>query len=154
ERMRSDVSVPEGAPGAPIPAPMARRSDAGNALVVALLILMVLTSAGVAYVAVTKSEKQIAGNAATSAQALYAAGSGIAEGLHRMSSPAESTVYIGPPAGPVAGWGRYIVMTAGASALDPDGPALESDGLDNNGNGIVDEPGERYPELMTKQTVN
>jgi hypothetical protein len=44
-------------------------------------------------------------------------------------------------------------MAAGASALDPDGPALESDGLDNNGNGIVDEAGERYPEVLTKQTL-
>ena len=36
--------------------------QSGNAMVIALLVLMVMTSVGVAYVAVTKSEKQIAGN--------------------------------------------------------------------------------------------
>ncbi|MGE5176805.1 MAG: PilX N-terminal domain-containing pilus assembly protein [Hyphomicrobiales bacterium] len=128
----------------------------GNALVVALLVLMVLTSAGVAFIAVTKSEKQIAGNEMTSTQAMYAAEAGIAEGLHRMSFPAESTNYIGPPnpGSPSPGWGRYIVMTSGASLLDPDRAALASDGLDNNGNSTVDEPGEAYPEVLTKQVVN
>jgi hypothetical protein len=132
----------------------ATSGDSGNAMVVALLVLLVLTTAGVAYVAVTKSEKQIAGNSMTAAQALYAAEAGITEGLHRMAFPAESSSYIGPAAGPVAGWGRYIVIAPGRSALDPDGPALEHDGLDNNENGLIDEPGERYPEVLTKQTVN
>src|SRR6267154_843273 len=50
--------------------------------------------------------------------------------------------------------GRYIVISPGRSALDPDGPALEHDGLDNNENGLIDEPGERYPEVLTKQVVN
>jgi hypothetical protein len=123
-------------------------------MVVALLVLLVLTTAGVAYIAVTKSEKQIAGNSMTAAQALYAAEAGITEGLHRMSFPEESLSYIGPAAGPVAGWGRYIVIAPGRSALDPDGPNLEHDGLDNNENGLIDEPGERYPEVLTKQTVD
>jgi hypothetical protein len=114
----------------------------------------VLTTAGVAYVAVTKSEKQIAGNSMTAAQALYAAEAGITEGLHRMAFPAESLNYIGPAAGPVPGWGRYIVIANGRSALDPDGPTFETDGMDNNENGLTDEPGERYPEVLTKQTVN
>jgi hypothetical protein len=123
-------------------------------MVVSLLVLLVLTTAGVAYVAVTKSEKQISGNSMTAAQALYAAEAGITEGLHRMAFPAESLNYIGPAAGPVAGWGRYIVIANGRSALDPDGPTFETDGMDNNENGFVDEPGERYPEVLTKQTVN
>jgi hypothetical protein len=129
-------------------------TDAGNALVVALLVLMVLTSAGVAYVAVTKSEKQIAGNAMTASQAMYAAEAGIAEGLHRMAFPAESLNYIGPPALPTAGWGRYIVLANGNSALDPGRAALASDGMDNDGDTFVDESGETYPEVLTKQTVN
>jgi len=128
--------------------------QAGNAMIVALLILLVLTTAGVAYVAVTKSEKQIAGNTMIATQALYAAEAGITEGLHRMSFPAESTNYIGPAGNPVAGWGRYIVIANGASALDPNGPALEHDGMDNNENGLVDEAGERYPEVLTRQVVN
>jgi hypothetical protein len=133
---------------------VAPRSESGNALVIALLVLMVLTSAGVAYVAVTKSEKQIAGNTMTASQAMYAAEAGIAEGLHRMAFPAESLNYVGPPGLPYAGWGKYIVLTSGASLLDPNRAALASDGLDNDGDGFVDESGEAYPEVLTKQTVN
>ncbi len=44
------------------------------------------------------------------------------------------------------GWGRYLVARAGASAGDPEAPALERDGADNDGDGLVDEPGERFPE--------
>ncbi len=131
----------------------AARPDAGNVMVVALLILVVLTAAGVTYIAITKSEKQIAGNAMSSSQALYAAESGVTEGLRRMSSPSDSVNYIGPPGAAVPGWGRYIVLYPGASSLDPDGPALEHDGMDNNGDGQIDEPGERYPEILTKQTL-
>lgn len=131
-----------------------RRGDSGNAMVVALLVLLVLTTAGITYVAVTKSEKQIAGNSMTASQALYVAEAGITEGLHRMAFPAESLNYIGPPGTPVAGWGRYIVLVSGASALDPDRAALATDGMDNNENGLVDEPNERYPEVLTKQAIN
>jgi type IV pilus assembly PilX-like protein len=133
---------------------IAPRTESGNALVIALLVLMVLTSAGVAFVAVTKSEKQIAGNTMTASQAMYAAEAGIAEGLHRMAFPAESLNYIGPSGLPYAGWGKYIVLRSGASLLDPNRGALASDGLDNDNDGFVDESGEAYPEVLTKQTVN
>jgi hypothetical protein len=132
----------------------ARPSDSGNALVVALLVLMVMTSAGVAYIAVTKSEKQIAGNAMTASQAMYAAEAGLAEGLNRMAFPAETLIYVGPTTTPVAGWGKYIVLTNGASLLDPNGAALATDGKDNDNDGFIDESGERYPEVLTKQTVD
>ncbi len=149
------MTTPRRLPGCTArPAMQASRVESGNAMVVALLVLMVLTSAGVAYVAITKSEKQISGNAMSSSQALYAAESGITEGLRRMAFPADSAVYMGPPGPAVAGWGRYIVLANGASALDPDGPALEHDGMDNNGNAQIDEAGERYPEILTKQTVS
>lgn len=128
--------------------------EKGNAMVIALLVLMVMTSVGVAYVAVTKSEKQIAGNSMRSTQAMYAAEAGIAEGLHRMAFPAESTNYIGPAGLPTAGWGKYIVLAAGASLLDTDAGSLATDGLDNDGDTFVDEPGERYPEVLTKQTIS
>ena len=131
-----------------------REGEAGNALVVSLLVLMVLTSAGVAYIAVTKSEKQIAGNAMRASQAMYAAEAGLTEGLHRMAFPAESLNYIGPPGIPTAGWGRYIVITNGASILDPGRAALASDGLNNDADASTDESGETYPEVLTKQTVN
>jgi len=128
--------------------------QSGNAMVIALLVLMVMTSVGVAYVAVTKSEKQIAGNSMTATQAMYAAEAGIAEGLHRMAFPAESTNYIGPAGLPTAGWGKYIVLANGASLLDPGAAALATDGLDNDGDTFVDESGERYPEVLTKQTIS
>jgi len=132
----------------------ARRGDSGNAMVVALLVLMVLTTAGVAYIAVTKSEKQIAGNSMIATQALYAAEAGITEGLHRMAYPAESTTYIGPAGAPAPGWGRYIVLANGASAFDPDRAAQASDGMDNDEDGLIDEPNEHYPEVLTRQTLD
>ena len=120
-------------------------------MVVALLVLMILSAAAVAYVAVTKSEKQISSNSAIATGAFYTAEAGLTEGLYRMSYATDSVNYIGP-ATPVAGWGEYIVMSNGASAQDPNGAALASDGLDNDGDGQVDEPGERYPETPSKQT--
>jgi hypothetical protein len=126
-------------------------AESGNAMVVALLVLMILTAAGVAYVAITKSEKQISGNEMRTTQAFYAAEGGLTEGLHRMTVN-DTANYIGQTGDPTPGWGRYIVMQNGASTLDPDGAGLEHDGLDNNGDGNVDEPGERYPEVPTKQT--
>ena len=133
---------------------IARSGDEGNAMVVALLVLMVLTTAAVAYITVTKSEKQIAGNSMIGTQAMYAAEAGITEGLHRMAFPAESLSYIGPAGVPTPGWGRYIVLVAGASALDPGRAALATDGMDNDEDGLIDETDERYPEVLTKQTLN
>ena len=124
--------------------------EAGNALVAALLILMVLTAAGVAFVAVTKSEKQISGNAVMATEAFYNAEAGISEGLYRMSFKKDSLNFIGPNI-ETPGWGRYIVRASGASSLDPDGGSLETDGFDNDGDASVDESGERYPETLSKQ---
>src|SRR5262249_55441441 len=115
---------------------------------------MVLTMAGVAYVAVTKSEKQIAGNSIIATQALYAAEAGITEGLHPMAFPAESTTYNGAAGAPAPRLGRDIALVAGASALDPDRAAQATDGMDNNENGLIDEANEHYPEVLTRQTLN
>jgi len=44
------------------------------------------------------------------------------------------------------------VVTANSASLeDPDAAATESDGLDNDGDGAVDEMMERYPEIKSKQ---
>ena len=129
----------------------ARNPEAGNAMVVALLVLMILSSAAVAYVAVTKSEKQISSNTAIATGAFYTAEAGLTEGIYRMSIPNDSINYIGP-ATPVAGWGEYIVMSNGASGQDPNRAGLASDGLDNDNDGQIDEPGESYPETPSKQT--
>jgi hypothetical protein len=125
------------------------REDAGNAMVVALLVLMLLTAAGVSFVAVTKSEKQIAGNQMAGSQAMYAAEAGLSEALGRMNTPSDPA-YIGT-ATPTAGWGRYIVDSAGKSALDPERPLQASDGLDNDGDAVVDNSGEHYPEVTSAQ---
>ena len=129
----------------------ARTPEAGNAMVVALLVLMILSSAAVAYVAVTKSEKQISSNSAIATGAFYTAEAGLTEGLYRMSYPNDSLNYIGPPT-PVAGWGEYIVMSNGASAQDPNRAGLASDGLDNDNDAQIDEANESYPETPSKQT--
>ena len=133
------------------PVALARTGEAGNAMVVALLVLVILSSAAVAFVAVTKSEKQISGNGRIATEAFYTAEAGLTEGIYRMSYAKDSANYIGPN-NPVAGWGKYIVMSNGASAQDPNAAALGSDGLDNDLDGQIDEPGERYPETPSKQT--
>lgn len=133
------------------PVAPSRTGETGNAMVVALLVLMLLSSAAVAYVAVTKSEKQISGNARIATEAFYTAEAGLTEGIYRMSYAKDSVNYIGP-ATPFAGWGKYIVMSNGASTQDPNAANTASDGLDNNGNSMIDEPGERYPETPSKQT--
>jgi len=127
--------------------------ESGNAMIIALLVLILLTTAGITFVAVTKSEKQISSNQQTNSSAFYTAEAGITEGLYRMSYQNDSTNYIGP-ATPAVGWGRYIVLHPGDSSLDPNRAAEASDGIDNNGDGVVDEPGEHYPEVASKQTAS
>jgi hypothetical protein len=52
---------------------------------------------------------------------------------------------------PTPGWGRYIVQSGTASTTDPDYANAQFDGLDNNGDGQVDESGEAYPEVYSSQ---
>ena len=78
---------------------MAQGPEAGNTLVVALLILFLLTSVGISYVAMTKGEKQIVGNQLAASQAFANAEAGISEALVRMSNPNDGTDYIGQPIG-------------------------------------------------------
>ena len=132
----------------------ARRGDQGNAMVVALLILFLLTSLGVTYIAVTKGDKQIAGNQAAGSQAFANAEAGISEALRRMSNPSDPVAgnYIGQQNGTwTPGYGRYIVTDPGNSALDPRYDATTTDGVDNNGNAAVDEASEHYPEWGSMQ---
>lgn len=130
------------------------REDAGNAMIIALLVLFLLTSLGITYVAVTKGDKQIAGNQLTSAQAFEYAEAGISEALLRVSNPSDLTNYIGetPPTA-TPGWGKYIVNDPGNSGLDPQFNATLSDGLNNNFNAATDEANEHYPETGSKQAT-
>ncbi|MEK7317023.1 MAG: PilX N-terminal domain-containing pilus assembly protein [Candidatus Eisenbacteria bacterium] len=122
-------------------------SDAGNAMVVALLVLMLMTAAGVTFVAVTKSEKQIAGNQLSSSQAMYAAEAGLSEALARMNNPSDPA-YIGT-ATPAPGWGLYVVSEAGMSKYDRSYGRTEKDGYDNDGDATIDNANEAYPEVLS-----
>lgn len=133
--------------------PWAMSSDpeAGNTLVVALLILFLLTAVGISYVAVTKGEKQIAGNQLAASQAFSSAEAGISEVLVRMSNES-SADFIGQDTGTyTAGWGLYVVNDPGAGSLDPEYDATLSDGRDNDGDAAVDEASERYPDTGSRQ---
>lgn len=132
-----------------------RGPEAGNTLVVAILVLFLLTALGVSYVAVTKGEKQIAGNQTLSTQAFANAEAGISEALIRMSDPtAGVSIYIGQQPGMYTpGWGKYIINDPGGSANDPQYSATTADGLDNNGNAAIDESSEHYPDTGSKQNT-
>jgi hypothetical protein len=120
-------------------------------MVVALLVLLLLTSLGVSYIAVTKRHRDTAGRQAAGSQAFANAAAGVGEVLGRMSSPS-SPEYIGQSSGAWSpGWGRYVVNDPGGSALDPRYDATTTDGLDNDSDSIVDEAGEHYPEMISRQ---
>ena len=129
----------------------AGRDERGNALVVALLILFLLTSLGITYVAITKGDKQISGNQVASTQAFTNAEAGVSEVLHRMSNPSSADFIGETPGSYTPGWGRYVVNDPGGSATDPQYGATTSDGLDNNGNAAIDEASEHYPETGSRQ---
>ena len=130
------------------------RGDSGNAMIIALLVLFLLTTLGISYVAVTKGDKQIAGNQMTSAQAFSFAESGISEALLRMSNPSDPdpNTYVGEtPPTVTPGWGVYIVNDPGNSGLDPQYNATLTDGLNNDLDASTDESSEHYPETGSKQ---
>src|SRR5512140_205083 len=131
------------------------RSERGNVLIGALLVLLVLTAMGTTYVAMTRTETQIAGHEQRHVQSMYNAEAGVGEALARMSASSDSAIYFGedPFMPPTPGWGRYLVLTAGNSVKDPQTAATETDGVDNDGDGQVDEGGERYPEVLTVQSA-
>ncbi len=125
--------------------------ERGNALVIAMLVLLVMSSMAAIFVAVTKTEKQISGNNLRDSQSLYVAEAGVAEAVSRMSTRASSS-YIGETiSAPTPGWGRYVVLSGNASSADPDRAQTAADGLDNDGDGQIDENGEAYPEVYSSQ---
>ncbi len=73
---------------------------------------------------------------------------GAAAALDLLNSPADSLDPGYDAPGTDAGWGVYLVTEAGASAGDAEGAATAADGLDNDGDGTADEPGERWPERV------
>ena len=126
----------------------------GNAMIISLLVLLVLSAVGLGYVMQSKTETQIAGNDMRWSQALYSSEAGVSEGLLRMIDAADTANYIGEPSGTeTVGWGAYVVESTGSASGDPDYAAAESDGLDNDGDASIDESGEAYPEFATKQST-
>jgi hypothetical protein len=128
--------------------------ETGNTMIIALLVLFLLTSLGVSYIAVTKGEKQIAGNQLAGGQAFSNAEAGITEVLIRMSNSNDTGTgnYIGQqPAQIVPGFGKYVVNDPGASATDPLYNATVTDGLDNDLDAATDESSEHYPETGSRQ---
>jgi len=122
----------------------------GSVMIVILLVLFLLTSLGISYVALTRGDRRPAASPSTGAEAVSSAQAGIAEALQRMSVPG-SDLYVGE-SGSVyhPGWGRYLVAGAGDSGLDPEYEATTHDGLDNDGDGQIDEVSEHYPETSSK----
>ena len=135
-----------------------QRAEAGNTLIIALLVLFLLTSLGVSYIAVTRGDKQVAGNQLVGSQAFANAEAGISEALMRMSNPNDTGIggsFIGQQPGQYTpGWGTYIVNDPGNSGTDPQYNATVSDGLDNDLDAAIDEASEHYPETGSKQSNN
>jgi Tfp pilus assembly protein PilX len=131
-----------------------KNDQSGGAMIISLLALMLMTMVGMLMMAQTKTETQIAGFDMRSTQALYHAEAGYAEALARLSVPDTSPQFIGPADDPAAtpGWGVYLVGTPGDAADDPDYSFTETDGMDNDADGFVDESGERYPEVVSAQS--
>ncbi len=116
-----------------------------------VLVLFLLTSLGISYVALTRGDRQGGDDPAAGTQAFENAQAGISEVLARMSVPGREQ-YIGQPPGDYSpGWGRYVVNHPGSSSLDPQHDVPATDGLDNDGDGAVDEAGEHYPETGSRQ---
>jgi len=130
-------------------------NERGSAMVIALMALVLMTMVGTFFLAQTKTETQIAGHEMRGTQAFFNAEAGLSEMLGRMSDTQDSTNYIGEPLGQATpGWGRYIVLSDGRASEDPDYSATQLDSLDNDGDGVIDEDGERYPQILTVQDPN
>jgi hypothetical protein len=116
-----------------------------------VLVLFLLTSLGISYVALTQGDRQDAADPAAGSRAFENAQAGISEVMARMSVPGRAQ-YIGQAPGTYSpGWGRYVVNRPGSSSLDPQHDVPTTDGLDNDGDGAVDEAGEHYPETGSRQ---
>jgi Tfp pilus assembly protein PilX len=129
-----------------------RRDERGNVMVGALMMLLLISAMGVSYVALSKTETGIAGSEKRHVQSMFNAEAGVAEALVRMSSQ-DSTLYFGENvnATPTPGWGRYLVLANGNSAMDPNYNSTLTDGLNNDGDGSTDEASEHYAEVTTVQ---
>jgi hypothetical protein len=126
-------------------------TEQGNALIATVLILFGLTIVSATYILLATSDTQISGNDKRSTQALYVAEAGQQEALARLSLSAGANC-IAETTTPTLGWGRYIVLVSGNSAQDPARSSQAADGLDNDADGMIDESGEQFPEVLSLQS--
>jgi hypothetical protein len=129
-------------------------NERGMAMVVVLMALVLLTVVGTLFIAQTKTETQISGHDMRATQALVNAEAGYGEVLARMSDVRDTANYIGQDHGAwttTPGWGCYVVLATGNSGQDRNRNRTATDGLDNDGDATVDESGEKYPEVPTRQ---
>ena len=110
-------------------------SERGNVLVGALLVLLVMTAMGTTYVAMTKTETQIAGHEKRHVQSMFNAEAGVGEALARMSRSQDPTVYFGEDL--LAG-DQVFEAAAGDGLLERDVVDLGGlDGLTRRGQGFL-----------------
>lgn len=129
-----------------------RGGQEGSALAITLLLLMGLTALGAVFMTTSRTDTQIAGNDMRYNQSLYAAEAGLHEAMARMWSPGAAS-YVGENMkAPNRGWGCYIATAQGNSSEDPNYGDTAEDGLDNDIDGLADEGGEVYPEVMSVQS--
>lgn len=129
------------------------KNERGSAMIISLMALLLLSTIGLALVTQAKTESQITGNAIRHSQALFSAEAGISEAVARMGDVNDANNYIGQPLNTAdPEWGVYVVTANGNSLNDPNYPAVDSDGLDNDLDGFIDENNEAVPEVLTKQT--
>ncbi|HEX6851644.1 MAG TPA: pilus assembly PilX N-terminal domain-containing protein [Candidatus Polarisedimenticolaceae bacterium] len=100
-----------------LPSPRARERERGSALVIAVLVTVILTLLGVAFLLMGETENKIAENEKLSAQALYFAEAGTRQVKRWFDRPRGTTGYNwnlhNPPPG---------VLRRDLRILDPDGP--------------------------------
>lgn len=126
--------------------------ETGSAMVISLMTLVLLTMLGSVFMLQTNTETQLAAHDMRATQALFNAEAGYAEVMARMDNSADTTNYVGEATGVITpGWGIYLVLEAGNALEDPDYYNTLSDGLDNDGDGLIDENGELHPEFLTAQ---
>ena len=106
---------------------------------------MLLTAAGIAAVSSSKVETQIVSNELQRRKALLFADAGWAEAVGRI----QQGTLVGEDHTTNPGWGTYVVASTNAATQDPDYKRAQSDGVDNDGDGTVDETGERFPQEIT-----
>lgn len=129
--------------------PRGRERERGSALVIAVLVTVILTLLGVAFLLMGETENKIAQNEKLSAQALYFAEAGTRQVKRWFDRPRGTTGYAwnlhNPP---------LAIMQRGLRMIDPDGPGPNAaaltdgnaggalpnykQGIDNNGDGFDD----------------